>query len=180
MQIRRALPSDAPGIARVHVESWRSTYVGIVPDDYLASLDCRERERIWRRLIADDGQVTHVAEHNRDGVVGFVSGGPARENDPSYSGELYAIYLLEQQQRQGIGQRLVAELCSWLLTEGLTTMYTWVLEKNPSRRFYESLGGIEFRRQTKTIGGRDVVEVAYGWDDITPLVSTSSQLGDLA
>ena len=59
-------------------------------------------------------------------------------------------------------------------------MYTWVLEENPSRRFYESLGGIEFKRQTITIGGRDVVEVAYGWDDITPLVSTSSQLGDLA
>ena len=109
-----------------------------------------------------------------------MSGGPARENDPSYSGELYAIYLLEQQQRQGIGRRLVAELCSWLLSEGLNSMYTWVLEKNPSRRFYESLGGIEFKRQTITIGGRDVVEVAYGWDDITPLVSTSSQLGDLA
>ena len=180
MHIRRALPSDALGIARVHVESWRSTYVGIVPDDYLASLDCRERERIWRRLIADDGQITHVAEHNRDGVVGFVSGGPAREHDMAYAGELYAIYLLKQYQRQGIGRRLVTELCSWFLTEGLTTMYTWVLEENPSRRSYESLGGIEFKRQTITIGGRDVVEVAYGWDDITPLVSTSSRLGDLA
>ena len=182
MQIRRALPSDAPGIARVHVESWRSTYVGIVPDDYLASLDCRERERIWRRLIADDGQVTYVAQHKRVGIVGFVNGGSAREDDMAYTGELYAIYLLEQQQqqRQGIGQRLVAELCSWFLSEGLTSMYTWVLEENTSRRFYESLAGIEFKRQTITIGGRDVVEVAYGWDDITPLVSTSSQLGDLA
>ena len=180
MQIRRALPSDALGIARVHVESWRSTYVGIVPDDYLASLDCRERERIWRRLIADESRIIYVAEHKRDGIVGFVSGGPAREDDMAYTGELYAIYLLKQYQRQGIGQRLVAELCSWLLTEGLTTMYMWVLEKNPSRRFYESLGGIEFKRQTITIGGRDVVEVAYGWVDISPFVSTSSQLGDLA
>ena len=182
MQIRRALPSDAPGIARVHVESWRSTYVGIVPDDYLASLDCRERERIWRRLISYESQATYVAQHKRVGIVGFVNGGSAREDDMAYTGELYAIYLLEQQQqqRQGIGQRLVAELCSWFLSEGLTSMYTWVLEENTSRRFYESLAGIEFKRQTITIGGRDIVEVAYGWDDITPLVSTSSQLGDLA
>ena len=180
MHIRRALPSDAPGIARVHVESWRSTYVGIVPDDYLASLDGTGRERVWRRLIADEAQVTHVAEHSRDGIAGFVSGGPARENDPSYSGELYAIYLLEQYQRQGIGRRLVTELCAWLLSQGLASMYTWVLEENPSRRFYESLGGIEFKRQTITIGGLDLAEVAYRWDDITPLVSTSSQLGDLA
>ena len=180
MHIRRALPSDAPGIARVHVESWRSTYVGIVPDDYLASLDCRERERIWRRLISYESQATYVAQHKRVGIVGFVNGVSAREDDMAYTGELYAIYLLKQYQRQGIGQTLVVELCSSLRTEGLTTMYTWVLEKNPSRRFYESLAGIEFKRQTITIGGRDVVEVAYGWVDISPLVSTSSQLGDLA
>ena len=109
VQIRRALPSDAPGIARVHVESWRSTYVGIVPDDYLASLDCRERERIWRRLISYESQATYVAQHKRVGIVGFVNGGSAREDDMAYTGELYAIYLLEQQQRQGIGRRLVAE-----------------------------------------------------------------------
>ncbi len=174
MHIRRALPSDAPGIARVHVQSWRSTYVEIVPDDYLASLDCTERERIWRRLIADEAQVTYVAEHRRDGIVGFVGGGPAREDDMACTGELYAIYLLEQHQRRGIGRRLVRELCAWLLSQDLTSMYTWVLEENPYRRFYESLGGIELRRQTITIGGQDVVEVANGWDDITPLVSTSS------
>ena len=27
--------SDAVAIARVHVDSWRTTYAGIVPDDYL-------------------------------------------------------------------------------------------------------------------------------------------------
>ncbi|MXY43584.1 MAG: GNAT family N-acetyltransferase [Dehalococcoidia bacterium] len=175
MRIRRALPSDAPGIAHVHVESWRSTYVGIVPDDYLTSLDRSERERVWRRLIADETQITYLVENSRDGIVGFVNGGPARMDDKTYAGELYAIYLLEQYQRQGIGRRLVGELCAWLLSQDLTSMYTWVLEDNPSRRFYESLGGIEFTRQTIAIGSRDVVEVAYGWDDISPLATTSSQ-----
>ena len=166
--------SDAPGIARVHVASWRSTYVGIVPDEYLASLDCTERERVWGRLITDDSQFTSVAEHRIDGIVGFVSGGPTRMDDMTCTGELYAIYLLEQHQRQGIGRRLVTELSTWLLSQDISSMYTWVLAKNPSRRFYESLGGIEFRRQSITIGGRDVVEVAYGWDDNTPLISASS------
>ena len=175
MRIRRALPSDAPGIARVHVESWRSTYIGIVPDDYLASLDRSERERVWRRLIADETQITYLVENSRDGIVGFVNGGPARMDDMPYAGELYAIYLLEQHQRQGVGRRLVRELCAWLLTQDLTSMYTWVLDRNPSRRFYESRGGIEFTRQTMTIGGLELAEVAYGWDDISPLASTPTQ-----
>ena len=173
MRIRRALPSDAPGIARVHVESSHSTYVGIVPDDYLASLGRIERERIWRGLIEDGSQVTYVGERGNDGIVGFANGGPARMDDMTYAGELYAIYLLEQFQKQGIGHRLVRELCAWLLSQGLTSMYVWVLEENPSRRFYESLGGIEFTRQTMTLCGLDVVEVAYGWDDVSSLALES-------
>ena len=33
--IRPAQTADAPGIARVHVEAWRSTYRGIVSDAFL-------------------------------------------------------------------------------------------------------------------------------------------------
>ena len=175
MRIRRALLSDAPGIARVDVESWRSTYVGLVPDDFLASYDYGERERARRTSLADESTATYVAERRRGGIVGFLSGGPARMDDMPYAGELYAIYLLEQHQRQGIGRRLVGELCTWLLSRGLTSMYVWVLKENPSRRFYESLGGVEFRRETMTIAGQELAEVAYGWDDISPLASTPTQ-----
>ena len=175
MRIRRALPPDAPGIARVHVESWRSTYVGLVPDDFLASYDYGERARARRDLLTDESRVTYVAESRKDGIVGFLSGGPKRMDDMTYAGELYAIYLLEQHQRQGIGRRLVTKLCTWLLSQGLTSMYTWALEENPYRRFYESLGGTEFRRETMTLHGYDLVEVAYGWNDISPLASTPTQ-----
>lgn len=175
MRIRRALPSDAPGIARVDVDSWRSTYVGLLPDDLLSSYDYSERERARRISIADESTITFVAEQKTDGIVGFLSGGPARMDDMPYVGELYAIYLLEQYQRQGIGRRLVTQLCAWLLTQDLTSMYTWVLNENPSRRFYESLGGIEIKSETTTLRGSEVVEVAYGWDDIMSLASTPTQ-----
>ena len=118
MLIRRAVLSDAPGIARVDVDSWRSTYAGLVPDDFLASYDYSEREGARRTLLADESRVTYVAEHRRNGIVGFLSGGPSRMDDMTHAGELYAIYLLEQYQRQGIGRRLVRELCTWLLSQG--------------------------------------------------------------
>jgi HAD superfamily hydrolase (TIGR01509 family) len=38
VRVREATPADAGAIARVHIESWRSTYRGIVPDEYLESL----------------------------------------------------------------------------------------------------------------------------------------------
>lgn len=172
MRIRRAIMSDAPAIARVQVETWRSAYVGIVPDEHLATLDLVERERVWRMLIADETQITYVAEHNGDGIVGFVNGGRARD-DTNHTGELYGIYLLESYQRQGIGHRLVGQFCAWLLSQGHATMYLWVFEDNPYRRFYESLGGTEFRRRTMTVRDCDLGVVAYGWDDISPLATPS-------
>jgi hypothetical protein len=36
--VRRARPHDALRIARVHVQSWQSTYRGVLPPDYLDSL----------------------------------------------------------------------------------------------------------------------------------------------
>lgn len=48
-------------------------------------------------------------------------------------------------------------------------MLLWVLEDNPSRGFYEALGGVRIKQETITIGGTELVEVAYGWSGLSPL-----------
>ena len=49
-------------------------------------------------------------------------------------------------------------------------MLLWVLQDNhPARRFYESMGGEHVDEKTITIGGTDLIEVAYGWKDIAEI-----------
>lgn len=63
--VREARPSDAPGIARVHVDSWRTTYRGIMPADFLAGLSYDQRERLWDTWLAqaaDSNRAIYVAE----------------------------------------------------------------------------------------------------------------------
>ena len=36
MEIRKASKEDIKGVAKVYVDGWRTTYRGLVPDDYLA------------------------------------------------------------------------------------------------------------------------------------------------
>src|SRR6185295_19412561 len=43
--IRAAKPEDAAAIARVHTESWRTTYKDILPDDYIGKFTAAARER---------------------------------------------------------------------------------------------------------------------------------------
>lgn len=161
-EIRRATAEDADAIARVHVDSWKSTYSGVVPDSYLDSLDVAARAEMWRAQLEKGIAATFVAETS-SGIIGFTSGGALREPLSTYDGELYAIYLLHPYQRRGIGRALVFDLVKSLRDDGLESMVVWVLEKNPAVSFYKNLGGIEIMHQSIDIGGASLDELALGW-----------------
>lgn len=171
VSVRPAIERDIPGIATVHVASWKSTYRGIVPDDHLNGLSIERSNARWEHILESERQTgwfTLVAE-DPSGIVGFASAGPIRGDHPGYAGELGGIYLLESHQRRGIGRRLVSEVAGRLRQQGMGSMLVWVLRENPSRGFYEALGGVYVREQVIEIGGADLVEVAYGWRDTTGL-----------
>src|ERR1700722_814490 len=74
--IRTADVSDAPAIARVHVDSWRSTYGSLLPADFLESLTEVAYADRWRRFISERSSRVYVVQEGeaRSGVVGFASG----------------------------------------------------------------------------------------------------------
>ena len=171
--IRAANPADAGLIARVHVDSWRTTYEGVVPSEYLAGLSYRERESLWNEALTTDKLAMSILVAEKDGgnVVGFASAGPERDGNSTYKGELYAVYLLQEHQTLGLGRRLVSAVAKRLLACGINSMLLWVLKDNRRAcRFYESLGGERVGRKTVAIGDADLEEVSYGWSDIAGLV----------
>ena len=167
--IRSANLTDAPAIARVHVASWRSTYRGLLSDDFLLSLSETGYAERWKRVITERTSKVYVAEDEGE-LVGFSSGGRERAGETGYEGELYAIYVLDNAQRRGFGRELVRATVSGLRELGLGDMIIWVLRDNqPARAFYERLGGVYVRAQPITIGLTTLEEVSYGWrrlDDV--------------
>lgn len=168
VSIRNAEVQDAAAIAHVHVQSWLTTYAGVVPAEYLASLNEAERVTLWRDWLQRDICV-HVAELEKV-VVGFANGGPIREPLGEYGAEMYAIYLLQAAQGKGIGRQLVGALATTLLATDFTNMVVWVLEQNPAVRFYEKSGAQHLRSKQIEIGGVPLSELALGWSDLRRLV----------
>jgi ribosomal protein S18 acetylase RimI-like enzyme len=161
--VRPATIGDAAEIARVHVASWRTTYRGMLPDDFLASLSEDHYTERWKRVIAEASSRVHVVEESAQ-MVGFASGGRERAGEGTFAGELYAIYVLDSAQRRGHGRELVRAVAGALREMGLPDMIVWVLRDNAAaRRFYERLGGIYVRSQPITIGTATLEEVSYGW-----------------
>ena len=166
--IREAVADDAAGIARAHVQSWRESYVGIVPEAHLAAMDVDERtkrwlgtfeaaEAPWRAFVAVSGV--------SGGIEGFVTLGKAREGFAGLEVELYALYLLRSAQGTGAGRRLFDAARQSLRACGINGMYLWVLADNPSAGFYRHMGGREVSRKTIDIGGKPLEEIAYGWSE---------------
>jgi ribosomal protein S18 acetylase RimI-like enzyme len=169
--IREAEPDDAAAIARVHVDTWRTTYAGIVPADHLARLSPEKGEENWRGQLTTppEGRFVYVAVDEREGVVGFAAAGPCTADNPVCQGEIYAIYLLAGHQCLGIGRVLVRAVAGRLIRQGISSMLVWVLADNPTRGFYQALGGQLVGEKSMVIGGAELVGVAYGWPDIQHL-----------
>lgn len=173
--IRDAMPADASGIARVHVESWRSTYAGLLPDAYLVGLSKRSAEARWRMSLPDHdpAEGTVVAADGAGEVVGFASFGRERRALDGFEGEVYALYLLDDAKGQGIGRALMAASAERLMAAGVRSAMVWCLSTNPTRWFYERLGGVRIADRPGRFAGQPIVEIAYGWRDLAPLARQS-------
>ena len=166
--IREATLEDSTEIARVQVDTWRTTYRGIVPQGFLDRMDYDVGAENWRNQLAGGSSRIYVSE--LDGTIcGFISGGRLREPLFDFDGEIYAIYLAVDAQRRGCGRALMQQLAKKLLQDGLRGAAVWVLERNPACTFYKHLGGELLGQKVISIGGADLVEVAYGWKDLRQL-----------
>ena len=179
IRIRRATRADATAIGRVHVETWQSAYAGLLPDAMLAHMSDVRHSAMWARSLADatEARGIFVADDEAMGVVGFGSCGPVRDPPEELDakarrvGEVYLLYVEPDFQNQGLGRRLLDALFRQLHADGFDTAVLWMLAENPTRFFYEGLGGELVGQRTDTFAGVDVDEVAYAWSDLeAPLV----------
>lgn len=166
---RRAGPGDAHAIARVHVATWRTTYRGLLPDEFLDALTEAHYADRWRRGIDDAASRVYVAEHD-GAIAGFASGGRERAGEDGFRGELYALYVDDYAQGLGYGRELVRAVVDGLRDMAIDDMIVWVHRENQAARsFYERLGGVYVRTQPVTIGTTLLHEASYGWrclDDV--------------
>ena len=170
MVIRESNINDIPDIAKVHVDTWRTTYKGIYPDGFLKSISYEKISEHIKQFYGTGDKSCIVAEDNAGNIIGFAACGYESSNNTDYKGELYAIYILEQYQKKGIGKLLIQAVAKKLISIGIKSMLVWVVSDNPSKYFYERLGGEKLRNNLMAIDGGNVEEICYGWSDINILL----------
>jgi ribosomal protein S18 acetylase RimI-like enzyme len=189
--IRRARAADAVAIGAVHVAAWRSAYPGILPDAYLANLSVTRQAAYYDAAIrGSTGVFVAVASGidappitpgtaNRPRIVGFATAGRSRASSDFGrrlgEGEIETLYVLDDWRDRSVGRRLMQAAAAHLAEAGCRSVFLWVLRENPSRWFYEHLGGKPAAEAAIRFAGRDVMQTAFVWDPIERLLAASPQ-----
>jgi ribosomal protein S18 acetylase RimI-like enzyme len=172
MLVRNATAADAPGIAHVHVETWRAAYRGQMPDAVLDGLDVGRRTTFWHEHLSQMRGAVFVAE--QDGkIMGFCDLIPSRDKDadPRAVAEIAAIYILPPHWRTGAGRTLSKSALATAQGQDYQAVTLWVLTSNAgARRFYEAMG-FRLDGATKTeraVDGSELHEVRFRISLSTP------------
>ncbi len=115
---------------------------------------------------------TDLPVGERPRIVGFATAGLARSAGLRLGdGEIHTLYVLDDWRERGIGRRLIRAAAGFLAKDGARSAYLWVLSENPSRWFYERLGGRTAARSTVRVAGRSLTQTAFVWDPIERLLT---------
>jgi len=166
LRVRLPIQDDIPAIASIDVEAWRATYPGILPDKVLLGLSTTRLARQWEYRLRHNAADIRIAEWPGIGAVGFGECGVAREKVDGFAGEVFTLYVDPDYQGRGVGRALLLALFRRLVATGLLSAAIWVLRENPSRFFYERLGGKQAAHRKIMVGGKLVPALAYGWNDL--------------
>jgi len=158
--IRLAVLGDAQQIAEVHVQSWNETYTGMIKQEIIDRADIEKRVQLWQQIFSH--QDHHVLVYEQDGqIVGFLSG---YFNTTHNIAEIDAFYLLKKIQKQGVGREIFERFYQYAHAKHYQFIRLGVINKNPSRHFYEKLGGNVLGEEILSDYGDGITEVSYQWD----------------
>ncbi len=166
VELRQARPDDAQAIACIEVETWHTTYAGMLADRALLAMSPHRQAHMWSAALRLSPGDIWVAEDQQDGLLGFGYCGPQRDRSLPFDGEIYMLYVLPDAQGMGIGRALLQRLFARLAECRLRSALIWVLRVNPSRFFYERLGGKLACQRQIPFGGEAVPALGYGWVDL--------------
>jgi GNAT superfamily N-acetyltransferase len=136
--VRRAEPSDAPDMARVHVDTWRETYRGLMSDAVLDDPALLSwRERFWTAALTDPkySQNTAAVASFQGTLIGIAMSGPSLEDNEEPQ-QLHLLYAYAAFHGSGVGTALLNAVI-----EPTAPAALWVADPNPrAQAFYRKNG----------------------------------------
>ena len=158
--IRPADDEDRAAIATFHANSWRDAYRGMLPDAYLAGPVETDLQEKWANREITDRDVLLIADLVGE-LIGFIA--VWCRPDPFVDN----LHVKPAFRSKGLGRKLMERAAQDLLENGHSKLSLDVFTTNlRAIAFYEGLGGIRDKQETKEIFGNPVDLITIVWPDL--------------
>ena len=164
MSIREAGRTDFPAVGTLHVFNQRTTYRGLLSDDYLDGLDPTDRARKWETFAEQEGQKLFVAE-DETGLLGFA----ACRADPEDASRLYldSLHTSPRARGQGVGTALMRHVGRYARERGYRAMSVCIVRGNErARSLYTKMGAVHEKDFMDSFEGTISVSEKLRWPDL--------------
>jgi GNAT superfamily N-acetyltransferase len=165
-----ASSQDAQQIAELQAQSWRSTYRGMLPDDYLDHHVVADRIESWTARFANFAphRALVLKAVSEDALLGYVC--VLLDEEPEWGARLDNLHVIPDSKGTGIGYALFQAAREWIaqVSPG-TPMHLWCVEDNRvARRFYDRQGGTIVESASRSFAGQpSVPELRYWWPPLS-------------
>ncbi|ABD55427.1 GNAT family N-acetyltransferase [Jannaschia sp. CCS1] len=163
MDLRPAIPSDLPEIARLHEANWRRDYVGILPEVVLGAPLSAHMAKEWTVNALDTRRVFVMVDGGS--IVGFAA---MQDDGPHECAFLDNLHVEPSARAQGVGRALMSAVAVLAVPGALTLD---VLSANTAARaIYRRWGGQESVEFDDEVLGVTVPAVTVGWRNTVDLL----------
>ncbi len=171
IEYRRPSLDEAETLAALHVQCWREAYAGFLPIELVSSFSAEQRLPMWQAVISNSERFV-LAAYDKAKPCGFIISGSTNEKHiENQDGHIWAIYIVSQFHRKGIGRALIAAAATDWLGRGGKNITLGVLAENAGARFfYEKLGARLVKTSTYDWDGYKLADAIYVFDDLTSLI----------
>lgn len=163
--LRKAEPKDVEAIGKIRVAAWQAAYREFMPGDFLAALDPKGNLAELRARISYPGPDFMVTvSEERGAVVAFSIVGAPRYQTAANTIELWAVNVLPEYWRGGVGSSLVEKAVKDARQLGFDRIELWCIKGNVSAQSaYEKIGFLKTGRvrSTSHLTGYRLNEVQY-------------------
>lgn len=164
--LRPMADDDLRPVKALHLESWRRSYAGLMPSDFLKEPVEREMDTRWATLPADH-DLALVAERSGT-LAGFALVYATHAEGPL----LESLHVAADHQGSGVGRQLMGRVARDLAARGHDRLWLEVIAGNrDARRIYARWGGVESWPFKDIVAGQEVSAVTVRWPSLQPLLA---------
>lgn len=163
--IRNIRREDIPDIVDIKINGWKNAYKGIISDEVLNSMNKEQIIKKIEKKYTESGFAVAILNEIIVGFCNYIDSNKYTQDMADIDSEILALYVKPELKYNGIGTKLFNYVLNEFREKNKSKMILWCLKENePSKKFYEKMGGKILTTREFKIENEKYTEIGYVYD----------------